>query len=202
MKRRFIDLIGQKFGKLTVIKLYEINKRKQAVWECLCECGNKTNVLGYNLRKGFTKSCKCLIRQDLYTSWRLPDGQAAINCVYSAYRSSAKARNLEWQLTKDQCYKLFNDICTICLIIPSTLTRYRNSTGNVYYNGIDRIDSNKGYTIDNVQTMCKTCNCAKMTLSMDEFIVWIERIRKTTHDLRKKDAILNQMPEPDNEGIN
>ena len=53
------DLTGQKFGNLTVVKRIE-NKGKYAVWECLCDCGNTTEVFGGNLRKGHTKSCGCL----------------------------------------------------------------------------------------------------------------------------------------------
>ena len=31
---RIVDLTGQKFGKLTVIKLHGFNKRNKAIWEC------------------------------------------------------------------------------------------------------------------------------------------------------------------------
>ena len=57
---RFKDLSGQRFGKLIVIK--PINKmcgEKSIKYECKCDCGNTTYVLGINLTKGFTKSCGC-----------------------------------------------------------------------------------------------------------------------------------------------
>lgn len=61
-----IDLTGKRFGKLTVIKQIETpekhkNKRTNAFWECKCDCGNTTIVIGTSLRKG-TKSCGCLSR--------------------------------------------------------------------------------------------------------------------------------------------
>ena len=37
------DLVGQKFGRLTVIERAGTNTRRGAVWECKCECGNTTN---------------------------------------------------------------------------------------------------------------------------------------------------------------
>ena len=58
-KSRLIDLTGQKFGKLTVIKRAESDKIKP-VWECLCDCGNIKNINGNDLRQGVTKSCGCL----------------------------------------------------------------------------------------------------------------------------------------------
>lgn len=58
-----IDLTGQKFGRLTVLDFYGSDKRRESIWRCQCECGNITNVLGSNLRKGYTKSCGCLQKE-------------------------------------------------------------------------------------------------------------------------------------------
>lgn len=55
-----IDMTGQKCGRLTVIKRAENNASGQAMWECLCECGNTVVVQGTKLRNGHTKSCGCL----------------------------------------------------------------------------------------------------------------------------------------------
>ena len=43
-------------------------------------------------------------------------------------------------------------------------------------NGIDRIDSSKGYTVENSVACCKYCNTAKNTMSVDEFLKWIGRV--------------------------
>lgn len=54
---KFIDLTGQKFGKLTVIGLADSTDKKK--WICQCECGNKAIIYGTNLRRGLSKSCGC-----------------------------------------------------------------------------------------------------------------------------------------------
>ena len=58
-----IDLTGQSFGKLTVIKKSDIqdDKRKNIIWDCVCECNPKKiiRVNGFYLRNGDTKSCGC-----------------------------------------------------------------------------------------------------------------------------------------------
>lgn len=51
------DLIGQKFGKLTVISLYSTNPRK---FLCRCDCGGQTIVQPGNLKNGHTQSCGCI----------------------------------------------------------------------------------------------------------------------------------------------
>lgn len=55
-----IDLIGQKFGRLTVIHRGPNDKRNQARWWCLCECGAGVLKKGNPLRSGRVKSCGCL----------------------------------------------------------------------------------------------------------------------------------------------
>jgi len=44
------------------------------------------------------------------------------------------------------------------------------------YNGVDRVDSNKDYTEDNVVSCCKICNYAKHTMGTYQFMDWIKRL--------------------------
>lgn len=66
----FIDLTGQKFGRLTVLKRVE-NKGNQTCWLCHCSCGREKVVTGKNLRKGNTKSCGCLQIEARYNKKKL-----------------------------------------------------------------------------------------------------------------------------------
>ena len=60
-KNTWTNLIGQKFGHLTVIKRAESDKYGHARWECQCDCGNPNHiiVLADNLKKNHTLSCGC-----------------------------------------------------------------------------------------------------------------------------------------------
>ena len=55
-----------------------------------------------------------------------------------------------------------------------------------YYNGIDRIDNNIGYTIDNSVSCCKYCNFAKNDFLLDEFLLWIKRTKDYFPTLQEK----------------
>lgn len=56
-----IDLTGQRFGKLIVIRETPKRSRQGDVyWECLCDCGKVDIVNGKSLRSGSQKSCGCL----------------------------------------------------------------------------------------------------------------------------------------------
>ena len=50
----FVDITGKRFGKLTVIQYLGNSK-----WSCLCDCGNKTEVIASHLKSGHTTSCGC-----------------------------------------------------------------------------------------------------------------------------------------------
>ncbi len=59
-KRKTIDLIGRKFGKLTVIgQSDEREKRGTKKWDSICDCGNKHTVSGGSLRHGRSTHCGC-----------------------------------------------------------------------------------------------------------------------------------------------
>ncbi|MFP5528102.1 hypothetical protein ACLGL1_06465 [Peptococcus simiae] len=53
------NLIGGKYGKLTVIKRVE-NKNSRVSWLCKCDCGNEKVTTAQLLKSGKTKSCGCL----------------------------------------------------------------------------------------------------------------------------------------------
>lgn len=57
---RLNDLIGQKFGRLTVIKRVGTARNRQSIWLCKCECGKETVSACSNLTSGRMKSCWCL----------------------------------------------------------------------------------------------------------------------------------------------
>jgi len=58
-----LNLIGQKFERLTVIEKVGINNRRCVLWKCLCDCGNFIVVISSKLRAGRTKSCGCLNKE-------------------------------------------------------------------------------------------------------------------------------------------
>lgn len=60
MGGKVIDLVGQKFGRLTVLSMSDIHNDSCKYWNCICDCGNTAVVSGSSLRLGRTRSCGCL----------------------------------------------------------------------------------------------------------------------------------------------
>lgn len=59
------NLIGKRFGRLTVVSLYGKNDRRENVWECICDCGGKAFCSTANLKSGNSKSCGCLVKENM-----------------------------------------------------------------------------------------------------------------------------------------
>lgn len=61
----FIDLTGQTFGRLTVVKLSSRKSGKMLMWDCVCECGGNKTVIAPSLKRGNTLSCGCIKKEVL-----------------------------------------------------------------------------------------------------------------------------------------
>ena len=59
MSRKPVDMTGEKYGRLTCLTPLG-STASGMTWECICECGNKTEVVRGNLLSGSTQSCGCL----------------------------------------------------------------------------------------------------------------------------------------------
>ena len=180
------DLTGQKFGKLTVIKMSEERgNRNQIKWICKCECGNIHIVTGESLRAGKSKSCGCLKHEDSYN--KIQDREFAL--WKQLYNSTIKRRNKqkgfgETNIDIQDFINLSKKNCFYCNQEPKNILKDVNKTRRnelvsetiIKFNGIDRIDSKKGYIQGNVVTCCEKCNRAKNTMTQKEFKEWIQKI--------------------------
>lgn len=168
-KLRFKDLTGEKFGKLLVIKRIEKpsnSQRTDSYWLCNCDCGREKIATGSSLRVGDTKTCGyCEI---------LPYGEASFNRIFYHYKIDAKKRNLVFSLTKERFLEIITKKCFYCGKEPSNIQKTGNN-GNFVYNGIDRVDSLRGYIDKNVVPCCWQCNHAKYIMPLNEFYEWIKR---------------------------
>ena len=81
---------------------------------------------------------------------------------YTRYKSSAKKRNLVFDLSKKYFFKLLSGTCKYC--------------GSIEKIGIDRMDNNIGYTESNTCSCCTPCNMMKKTLTVNNFINSVKRI--------------------------
>lgn len=66
MARQALDLTGEIFGKLTVLRRVRNSSSGHSQWRCKCSCGKYTTVVGSELKRS-TQSCGCLISESKIT---------------------------------------------------------------------------------------------------------------------------------------
>lgn len=197
MKHNFRDLTGQRFNRLTVIKLIQSASRKnglhQSLWLCRCDCGVEKILAGgtftrNNDRK--VKSCGCLLKEKLASITRLDKGKASFNVLYYQYKKSAKERNYSFELTKEYFEKITKLNCHYCNTPPLQIKKCKLTNGYYIYNGIDRKNNEPYYKEENTLPCCKYCNFSKNTRTYDEFIEYLNRVTAFRYEI-----ILNKIGE-------
>jgi len=173
---KVLDLEGVKFGRLVATNIIKrSNGRTLRLYKC--ECGNETWSLTHQVNCGKKNSCGCMIS--------LPYGIASRNRVLLDYKISASRRGVSWCIDEETFDKLTQSNCYYCGSPPSSTRKSRSYNGDFVYNGIDRLNNDYGYKIDNVVSCCKICNYAKNDLSLEEFLTWVDNIKKNCPTLNE-----------------
>jgi hypothetical protein len=166
----FLDLKGQKYGKLTVLRR-DSEESDRVRWKCLCDCGKEKSVASNLLRSGATRSCGCLGPYGRFDDEFL----ASKNNLYLIYRINAKNRGITFSLEFEEFIKLTQEKCYYCNQKPSRYFKSATGRKGIFYNGLDRVDNTKGYDLNNVVSCCKYCNFAKADLTQKEFFQWLKK---------------------------
>lgn len=174
---RIKDISGEIFGKWTVISLDHVENGK-TYWLCKCECGKEKSVYKGSLKNGSSKSCGC------YNPRQLPNGEASLNQLYNNYIQNSKKREIEFALNKEEFSVLTKQNCFYCGIKPEQFYKSRHNSGDYTYNGIDRLNSKEGYSIENTVPCCGRCNEAKNDLNYEDFVDWINRVHNNLNSMQ------------------
>lgn len=166
---------GDTYNYLTVLEFSHTGKNYRRFYKCLCKCGIEIILPGVALTSGNTKSCGCWAKEVKRKEKLLGPSIAAQNQVISGYKCKANKAGRSFLITKEQFLTVATSPCFYCGDINTNFHKSPYNTGDFYYNGLDRIDSSKGYTMDNIVSCCKKCNFAKSDRDQAEYIEWINK---------------------------
>lgn len=170
-----IDLTGHKFGRLTAIKIVE-NTKTGTYWNCVCECGNQSDVFIGHLRSGKTLSCGCLLKEKNKTHGKARTPTHISWCAMRNRVLSEKTNGYE---------KYGGRGITIC-DEWNNFEVFLNDMGErpSTYHVLDRINPNGNYEPGNCRWITKKESCDNRTCTRvwvvfgEEFLSSVEAAKK------------------------
>lgn len=188
------ELLGKRFGNLTVTSLSprELWKSRCQYWLCKCDCGKEKHIRGIHLTTGKTISCGCALKKRCQNHPKWMGYEDISGSFFCSVKSHAKQRNIEFEVTIKDMWDVFIKQGKKCALtgIPisfQSLSRKRDGTAS-----LDRIDNTKGYTKDNIQWLHKDINIMKMDLTMDELLNYCQLIIKNV--ILNEEEFLKTLP--------
>lgn len=147
MATKKINLIGQRFGRLTVIEQSSVAKNGIYTWICKCDCGNITKpIRGDCLRNGHRKSCGCIKKEVCGRFTTHGKSTTRLYCIWVNMRQ--RCGNPRTKQFKDYGGRGI----TVCDEWKDNFQAFYDWAMSHGYSDeltIDRIDNDKGYSPDN-----------------------------------------------------
>lgn len=183
MKKYHVGYVFEHGGVIVdgpMVLVNEKSAKKSYKWKvkcphCLTEDWKFSNTL-----VGLKYPCKKCYDNSL----KVFDDGPAVKRAFISLKSNAKARNIEVLITETEFRDIASQNCFYCGQEPVEKFGPKEWQTSVYLNGIDRIDNNTGYSIDNICSCCEQCNWAKKDLSLEDFKAWIIKLsqREWVHE--------------------
>ena len=158
--------VGEKYNRLTILEQHSI--KKSVYFTVQCECGNikkvrKDAIIG---TRAETKSCGCLLKEN---GNGMKGQYDARGYLLARARTRATERGMDFTITKEDI--IIPDKCPLLGIdiIPKAKDRTHSPS-------LDRKDSAKGYTPDNIWVVSSRANTLKNDATLQELKTLVENL--------------------------
>jgi len=182
---KHVPIINTTYNYYTVFsEETKLSNDKRIMFEVKCSCNKIEFKLAKDLISGRCKSCKSCSSKRTAKAHPLPTTYKGIGDLTGSFYSYIKRRAIQRDLefvSKEFLHSIFVKQEGKCALtgLDITLSKKRkNSNPNWDFitASLDRIDSNKGYTEDNVWWVHKTVNRLKNNYSVEELLYWCNLI--------------------------
>jgi len=205
MRIQRANLVGERFGRLMAVEDVGTNRHSQSQWLCQCDCGGEKVASINALRGGQTRSCGCLRKNRARQKRECVPGTFRCSRCKQRHPLSEKIPNTNyrcqtcgppkkrfslpnrlWRRARDRALKhsleftITPDDITIpdrCPVLGCPLDIQGGSKAIYTSPSLDRFDSSKGYTPDNIEVISWRANTLKRNGTIEEFehlVAWMK----------------------------
>jgi hypothetical protein len=171
------DFVGFENIAYKVLEFVRSDKKRKLYYKCQCKnCGSILTV-----RKDVIVAATACHCAKCVGNSKKPTTEVAYNVSRGNYKRAAIFRGLSWDLSPEEFKDIVSKPCHYCGAEPvqkNHLKRYMRVETPVYLNGVDRVNSKLGYSVDNCVPCCEKCNRMKLDYSKEDFLSHIEKIYK------------------------
>ena len=190
--------VGDRVGMLVLLE-----QLGNKYWLCKCDCGKTVKKQSQAIKHG----CGCVYEKNLaeqrrirkikeekeelrilHNKEKLENSRILIgkirNTHWTQIQTNARVRNLEFSITPEEVWKIFEAQEGKCALTGIDLVFKPQKRGTTA--SLDRIDNSKGYVSGNVQWVYKSINIMKWIYSQEEFIALCRLVRNWNTELVKK----------------
>lgn len=169
--------VGYRFGKWTVLGLAEERFcLRQTLWKCQCACGSVVNKTPHSIINSTHKKCSLCANNG-----RREIVGELTNRYWKRVVDSARARGIPLSVSRAFSWELFLKQERKCALTGITLvfaSSYEGEAARLQTASLDRIDSDKDYTEDNVQWVHRVINRMKGSLADEDLVEWCSKVHQ------------------------
>lgn len=180
--------LDKKVGNYKIIGIgnkikYKSQKSSCEMWKVVCDCGIEKEISKYHLIYGKVLGCnQCVGKRNRFDDCKNWSSRAkhVPGMYFGKIKKAAERRNILFNVTREEIDKLFSDQNKKCKY--TNLDLYFESKGNKGNASLDRIDSNIGYVLSNIQWVHKDVNRMKWDISHEQFVKICKTITENLND--------------------
>lgn len=141
------NIIGDRYGRLTVTEFFGVAKDRHSLWKCQCDCGAEIVAAGQNLKSGATQSCGCL-RKEITKTQFSKHGMSHSSIEYIRSGMVSRCSN-----PKHRAYHNYGgrgiSVCTDWKENPQSFYEWAEKNGYEKGLTLERIDNDGNYEPSN-----------------------------------------------------
>lgn len=159
-----------KIGDIVDVKFANSHQKK---YICTCKCGHisyisKSHLLSTKINKLCSKCSGEISRNNKSAHWCGYEGISKTS--FKTWKYNADVRNIEFKVSMKDIWEQYEFQERRCVYTGNYLNFKHNHKDKLWTASLDRKDSSKHYTIDNIQLIHKTINKIKYCYSEEYFL--------------------------------